>query len=92
MKIQIDRALALHTVRTGERLSRTELGRRVMPGSRESYRSTVLKQMAEGESKRPDLQVLTRIAKELDVDMNFLLGWEKKETAHEVDEIKAENE
>jgi len=75
MKIHIDKALASYTLKTGERMNRSELGRRVLPGVRESYRSTVLKQLAEGTAKRPDPQLIWRIAKELKTDLNFLYGW-----------------
>ncbi len=75
MKIQIDKALASYTLKTGERMNRSELGRRVMPDVRESYRSTVLKQLAEGKAKRPDPQLIWDIALVTKTDLNFLYGW-----------------
>lgn len=79
MKYQIDRAMAKYTLTTGRPMTRKMLAEAVLPNSRDSHRQVLIKQLAEGGTKRPDPQLLMKIAKTLHVDMNFLYGWNEYE-------------
>ena len=75
MKLKIDEALAAYTLKTGERLSRADLARLVLPEASPSTRHIIMKKLAEGETKRPDPELICKIALILKVDINFLFGW-----------------
>lgn len=79
MKIRIDEALAAYTLKTGERLTRADLSRIVLPESSPSTRHITMKKLAEGKSSRPDPELVRKIAKVLKVDLNFIYGWEEEQ-------------
>lgn len=79
MRLRIDEALAAYTLKTGERLSRADLARLVLPEASVTTRHIVMKKLADGETKRPDPELITKIARLLKVDINFLFGWREND-------------
>ncbi len=78
MKIEIDRAMALYTLKTGKSMTRRLLAQQVLPDMRDSSSQVIIRKMAEGQSKRPDPVLVKKIAEVLQVDMNYLYNWKEK--------------
>ncbi len=79
MKIHLDKAIALYTLRTGQPYTRKDLADKVLPDSLPSTRQVIIKKYAEGGARRPCPILVWKIADELGVDLNFLYGWNKKQ-------------
>lgn len=77
MKIHIDKAIALYTLRTGQPYTRKNLADKVLPEALPSTRQVIIKKYAEGRAVRPDPMLVWKIAEELGVDLNLLYGWNK---------------
>lgn len=75
IKFNIDRGIAHYTLKYNEPMTRKKLADAVLPGVRPTTAQVIIKDMSEGNAKRPDPRLLVRIATILDVDMNFLFGW-----------------
>lgn len=78
MKFKIDRALARYNVENDTTLTRRDLADTCVPGKVALARHLTIKNMAEGTAPRPDPNVIVNIAKKLNVDINYLFGWEDK--------------
>ena len=83
MKIHIDKALALYTLRTGQVYTRKNLADALLSHMPASSRQVIIKSMAEGNAKRPDPELVWKIAKELSCDLNLLYGWDSDSLKNE---------
>lgn len=78
-KVRVKEALAYYTLKTGNRMTKTELASRLWPNSSIKSGQTVLSNYEAGRIKRIDITALRKICEICGVDANFLLNVQSME-------------
>lgn len=75
MKLMIDKALAVYTLKTGSVMTKTQLAQKLFPDSNRKAATVNLQKYVTGKAKRVELPIVFKICEICQVDPNFLVGW-----------------
>jgi hypothetical protein len=78
-KLRLTEAMAHATLQTGKQMTRRDLAGILWPRGSDRSRPINLSKLMKGDTKRVDIEAVTRICKATGVDPNFLFGWEHTE-------------
>lgn len=76
-KLRINEAMAHATLKQGKPMTRRDLTGLLWPRGTDKSRPINLVKLMKGETKRIDIDAVSRICHACQVDPNFLFGWEQ---------------